>query len=275
MPDLSDFEIRSFGCEESRAMTHISADVGWHQPEEEIREVIRRSGEFLFGAFHEKRLVGTAAAYDYPDAGLAFINEVIVESQFRRRGAAAQLLEKLIPLTEAKYTVLRLYATDMGRPLYEKFDFKPYAILSFLQLQPGKTPTPDGVIMPLTQNEIAKAAELARINFGADRTDLISALMAESPENAWMLRKNGRMTGFIVRGPMSWLLQTGSLADMISLIRWADSHSGQGNYPVLIRQEHAGQLSRECEVHFKLTAMQRGIFDPPRITFGSMLPDIG
>ena len=198
-----------------------------------------------------------------------------VDSKFCRRGAASRLLEKLIPLTEAKYPVLRLYATDMGRPLYEKFDFKPYAILSFLQLQPGKTPTPDGVIMPLTQNEIAKAAELDRINFGADRTDLISALMAESPENAWMLRKNGRMTGFIVRGPMSWLLQTGSPEDMTSLIRWADNYSGKGSYPVLIHQEHAEQLSGECEVHFQLTAMQRGAGAPPRISFGSMLPDIG
>lgn len=275
MPDLSDFEIRSFGCEESGAMTHISADVGWHQPEAEIREVIRRSGEFLFGAFHGKRLIGTAAAYAYPDAGFAFINEVIVESQFRRRGAAAQLLRKLIPLTEAKYPVLRLYATDMGRPLYEKFGFEPYATLSFLQLPPGETPNPDGDIMPLTQNELAEAAELDRNNFGADRSELIRALMTESPENAWMLRKNGRMTGFIVRGPMSWLLQTGSPDDMTSLIRWADKHSGKESYPVLILQEHAEQLPEKCEVHFKLTAMQRGTADPPRMTFGSMLPDIG
>ena len=275
MSDCNDFEIRSFGCEESRAMTHISADVGWNQPEEEIREVIRRSGEFLLGAFHEKRLVGTATAYAYPDAGFAFINEVIVDSKYRRRGAAARLLGKLIPLTEAKYPVLRLYATDMGRPLYEKFDFKPYAILSFLQLQPGETPTPDGVMMPLTQNDLAEAAELDRNNFGADRADLIRSLMTASPENAWMLRKNGHMTGFIVRGPMSWLLQSGSLEEMTSLIRWADSHSGKGSYPVLIHQEHAEQLSGECNVHFKLTAMQRGNSDPPRITFGSMLPDIG
>ena len=275
MSDCSDFEIRSFGCEESGAMTHISADVGWHQSEAEIRDIIRRSGEFLFGAFQEKRLIGTAAAYAYPDAGLAFINEVIVDSQFRRRGAAARLLKKLIPLAAAKYPVLRLYATEMGRPLYEKFDFKPYAVLSFLQLPPGETQNPFGVIMPLTPNELAEAAELDRNNFGADRSELIRSLMKASPENAWMQRKNGRMTGFIVRGPMSWLLQTGSLEDMTSLILWADSHSGKGSYPVLIRQEHAAQLSGECEVHFQLTAMQRGTGGPPRMTFGSMLPDIG
>ena len=187
MSVADDFEIRSFGSEECRAMTRISADVGWNQSEEEILDIIRRSGKFLFGAFHRKQLIGTAAAYAYPDGGFAYINEVIVDSQFRRRGIASQLLRKLIPLTAAEYPVLRLYATDMGRPLYEKFGFEPYAALSFLQLAPGETPNPDGVIMPLTPNELAEAAELDRNNFGADRSELIRALMTESPENAWML----------------------------------------------------------------------------------------
>lgn len=275
MSDTHEFEIRSFGCEECRAMTRISADVGWNQPEEEIADIIRRSGKFLYGAFQQKSLVGTAAAFAYPDGGFAFVNEVIVDSKFRRRGIAAQLLRELIPLTAAEYPVLRLYATDMGRPLYEKFGFEPYAKLCFLQLQPGKTQNPDGVMTPLTQNELVEAAELDRNNFGADRSELIRSLMKASPENAWMQRKNGRMTGFIVRGPMSWLLQTCSLEDMISLIRWADSHSGKGSYPVLIRQEHAKQLSGECEEYFRLTAMQRGTAEPPRMSFGSMLPDIG
>ena len=275
MSEACDFEIRSFGSEECRAMTLISADVGWNQPEKEISDIIRRSGKFLFGAFHQKQLIGTAAAYVYPDGGFAFINEVIVERKFHRRGIASQLLQKLIPLTAAEYPVLRLYATDMGRPLYEKFGFEPYTALSFLQLSPDETPNPDGVIMPLTQDELAEAAELDLNNFGADRSELIRSLMAASPENAWMQRKNGRMTGFIVRGPMSWLLQTCSPEDMTSLIRWADWHSGKGSYPVLIPQEHAEQLAGECEVHFKLTVMQRGRSGPPRMTFSSMLPDIG
>ena len=275
MSVADDIEIRSFGREECRAMTRISADVGWNQPEAEILEIIRRSGKFLFGAFCREQLIGTAASYAYPDGGFAFINEVIVDSRFRRRGIAAALLRELIPLTAAEYPVLRLYATEMGRPLYEKFGFEPYAALSFLQLTPAETPNPDGSVMPLTQNELAEAAELDRNNFGADRSELIRSLLIASPENAWMQRKNGCMTGFIVRGPMSWLLQTGSVEDMALLIRWADNYSGKGSYPVLIRQEHAEQLSGECEVHFTLTAMQRGKSDPPRMTFGSMFPDIG
>ena len=34
------FEIRTFGTEQAPAMTAISADVGWNQPEAEIVDII-------------------------------------------------------------------------------------------------------------------------------------------------------------------------------------------------------------------------------------------
>ena len=267
------FEIRHFGQEECAAMTRISANVGWNQPEEEIAEVIRRSGKFIYGAFQQDRLAGTAAVYPYPDGGFAFVNEVIVHSDFRRQGAATRLLEKLIPLAAAEYPDLRLYATDMGRPLYEKFGFRPYAILSFLQLKPAEIKT-DGKIMPFTQAELAEAAALEKKNFGADRTEMLLSLMKGSPENAWVLKRNGRVEGFIVRGPMNWVLQAEKLEDLAALILWADARSSSGSYPALIYREHAEQLGLGYEEHFTLTAMHRGAFTPA-VTFSSMLPDIG
>ena len=128
---------------------------------------------------------------------------------------------------------------------------------------------------PLTGDELAGAAALDRENFGADRSGLLRSLMEQSPDNAWILKRSGRVGGFIVRGPMSWLLQARNVDDMAALIRWADGHSGQGSYPVLIREEHAKQLPGKCDVHFLLTAMQLGNSVSPHAAFGSMLPDIG
>lgn len=270
------FEIRPFGQEERQEMTRISADVGWNQPEEEIAEVIRRSGKFIYGAFRQDRLAGTAAVYPYPDGGFAFVNEVIVHHEFRRQGAAAQLLQKLIPLAEAEYPVLRLYATDMGRPLYEKFDFKPYAVLSFLQVKPSSPAAdPSGPVTPFAETDLRAAAGLDRKNFGADRSELLSSLVKEARGDAWVLKKENRVAGFIVRGPMNWVLQAENAPDMASLILWADSHSAKGSFPVLIRQEHAQNLGIGYEEHFTLTAMQRGSSAVPQPAFSSMLPDIG
>ena len=57
MPQYGKFEIRCFGLECVPAVTAISADVGWNQPEAEIAEVIRRSGKFIYGAFQDRKSV--------------------------------------------------------------------------------------------------------------------------------------------------------------------------------------------------------------------------
>lgn len=273
----SPFQIRSFSIEEVSAMTRISADVGWNQPEEEIREVILRSGKYLTGAFLNGELAGTAAAYPYPDTGTAFINEVIVESRSRRQGAAMRMLEELIPMTERDFSVLRLYATDMGRPLYEKFGFEPYAILAFGSLtDPEKDRVSDSHITPFSDNDLPEIVRLDKENFGSDRTSLLHSLAAKNLEDAWTLRRKGEINGFILRGPMSWLLQTHSTKDMASLIHFANRNSPRGPSDVLIHQAHIPNLPGQFQLHFTLTAMQRGNrLPPPGITCGSMLPDIG
>ena len=147
------FEIRTFGRERAPEMTAISADVGWNQPEEEIEEIIERSGKYLLGAFHGDTLVGTAASYPYPDGNFAYVNEVIVLSAWRKRGAATLLLEKLLPLTLADYPVLRLCATALGRPIYEKFGFRPFATVSFGEFAGGAADAAG--ISPLEKADLA------------------------------------------------------------------------------------------------------------------------
>ena len=59
----TDFSLRRFGLEKVAEITAVSADVNWHQPEAEIAGIIRRSGKYLWGAFHQDKLIGVAAAY--------------------------------------------------------------------------------------------------------------------------------------------------------------------------------------------------------------------
>ena len=164
MDERIEFTIRPFGLEETKNMTAISADVGWNQPEEEIRHIIRRSGKYLLGAFRGDALVGVAASYPYPDGGFAYVNEVIVSSTWRKRGAATQLLEKLLPLTAADYPVLRLCATAMGRPIYEKFGFKPFATVSFGE-ETGELAVPESSgFAPMRAADLPEAGELDAAN---------------------------------------------------------------------------------------------------------------
>ena len=267
------FTIRSFGQEEAAAMTAISSDVGWKQPETEIREIIERSGKYLVGAFHGDMLVGTAAAYPYPDGNFAYVNEVIVLSSWRKRGAATQLLKKLLPLTLADFPVLRLCATAMGRPIYEKFGFEPFATVSFGEFSGGEAADETG-ISPFAAADLAEAAELDAANFGARRPEILAKLLANSPDAAWKLVRGGKMAGFIVRGSMNWLLQCRDAETFTRLLAYAEAQVP--GVPALIREEHVKYLPGALNEHFKLTLMQYGETPAaPQGTFSGFLPDIG
>ena len=272
MTNETEFTIRQFGPEEVAAMTAISADVGWNQPEPEIREIIERSGKYLAGAFHDGTLVGTAAAYPYPDGKFAYVNEVIVLSSWRRRGAATRLLEKLLPLVSADYPVLRLCATALGRPIYEKFGFAPFATVSFGGFSGGAAD--ETGISPLADSDLAAAAELDAANFGARRPEILAKLLAGAPGAAWKLVRDGGMAGFIVRASMNWFLQCRDAESFTALLSYAAARAP--GVPALIREEHVKYLPGPLDEHFKLTLMQYGETPaPPTGTFSGFLPDIG
>ena len=266
------FEIRTFGRERAPEMTAISADVGWNQPEEEIREIIERSGKYLVGAFREGKLVGTAASYPYPDGNFAYVNEVIVSSAWRKRGAATLLLEKLLPLTLADYPVLRLCATALGRPIYEKFGFRPFATVSFGEFAGGAADAAG--ISPLEKADLAEAAELDAANFGARRPEVLKKLLEGAPDAAWKLVRGGKMAGFVLRGSMNWVPQCRDAEAFSALLAYANAQLP--GVPALIREEHVKHLPGPLNEHFKLTLMQYGdAFPPPEASFGGFLPDIG
>lgn len=266
------FEIRPFGQEESAAMTAISADVGWHQPETEIREIIERSGKYLAGAFCEGELVGTAAAYPYPDGNFAYVNEVIVSSAWRKRGAATRLLKELLPIALADYPVLRLCATAMGRPIYEKFGFEPFATLSFGDFSGGDAD--EEGISPFAESDFPEAVELDAANFGARRPEVLAKLFRAAPDAAWKLVRAGKLAGFIVRASMNWFLQCRDAEAFTALPAYAAAHVP--GVPALIREEHVKYLPGAFDEHFKLTLMQYGETPPaPPASFSGFLPDIG
>lgn len=271
-----EFVIRPVGLEESSAMTAISADIGWNQPETEIREIIRRSGKYLLGAFHEGKLIGTAAAYPYPDGGFAYINEVIVLNAWRKHGAATQLLAHLLPLTAKDYPTLRLCATALGRPIYEKFGFRAFDTLSYGEMTGVVTSSDDRGFAPLNAVDWREAAELDAANFGAHRQEVLRNLFDAAPDAAWCLRRDGKMAGFIVQAPINWFLQAVDADAFTALLRYADTHTSGERLPALIRSTHRSLLPAPINEHFTLTLMQYGDSAPvPPTTFCGFLPDLG
>jgi GNAT superfamily N-acetyltransferase len=84
-------------------------------------------------ALDDMRIVGTSGlcfyklppSYKNISGNVAYIMNMYTEPNYRGKGIASTLFEKTI--MEAKrlgYKKICLHATEMGRPLYEKFGFK-------------------------------------------------------------------------------------------------------------------------------------------------------
>lgn len=275
MSQGNNIEIRPFSYEELPGMSHLSADAGWNQPEDELKEIIRRSEKYILGAFYGRQIVGMAAFCPFPDGVFACLNEVLVDQQWRRKGIACRILEQLIPLAAADYPVHRLCATDMGRPLYERFGFFPYAVLDYGTLSFKEIPEPDGVILPAGLEHLPGMCALDRRVYGADRSAMIRSCAMRFPADTWYIEQNGSMTGFIIRAGNKYLAQASDTDDLAALICHADKHS-EKQQAVLIRHEILEKMQCSMKRIFSLTAMQSGNgLVVPEASASTMLPDIG
>ncbi|MBR4673475.1 MAG: GNAT family N-acetyltransferase [Victivallales bacterium] len=264
--------VRKLDLQDTRSLVELSRDAGWNQQEAEIRDIIARSGENILGAFHGEELAGVAAAYCY--VAVAFINEVIVNSVWRKQGIATRLLNELLPKVLPQCPTLRLYATGQGRPIYEKLGFVPYGTLCFCQFK-NDLSKPSQRVRPVLEEDIPQMCALDEEQFGLRREALIRKLFCNAPESAWCIRENGCLQGFILRSLGEWLLQSRSVEGIAELLLHAN-YCANDSLVVCLWKDDADALAAFVENHLELTAMQFGktLSFPPKCHSGC-LPDIG
>ena len=269
---MDTFTIRKLNLQDTEALVELSRDAGWNQQDAEIRDIIARSGENILGAFHGDDLAGVSAAYCYAKA--AFINEVIVSSTWRKHGIATRLLNELLPKVLPLCPTLRLYATEQGRPIYEKMGFVPYGTLCFCQFK-NSLSKPSERVRPVSEEDIPLICALDEEQFGLRREALMHKLFHNAPESAWCIRENGCLLGFILRSHGDWLLQSRSVEEIAELVLHAN-YCANESLVVCLWKDDADALSTLLEKHLELTAMQYGNTLPfPPKCHSTCLPDIG
>jgi GNAT superfamily N-acetyltransferase len=92
-----------------------------------------KEGQFnIILAEHENLIIGTGIVFYYdavpssfnPWGKNAYITSMFVNENYRRRGIATNILDKLIQISKPKgYHVFILQESEMGRGLYEKYGF--------------------------------------------------------------------------------------------------------------------------------------------------------
>ena len=102
----------------------LKQSAGWNQTEQDWANVLALEPEGCWVYEAEGQVAGSTTAVCYGQ-DLAWIGMVLVSPEFRGRGYGRALMEHALQFLERRRVrVVRLDATDMGRPLYEKLGFR-------------------------------------------------------------------------------------------------------------------------------------------------------
>ena len=166
---------------------------GWNQTEADWRRLLRLEPNGCFGAIKDGRLVGTTTTTKHGE--LAWIGMVLVEPQHRRQGIAATLLNVALDYLKDQVDTIKLDATSLGQPVYEKFGFQ---VESTVERWSGTAWSTGRETQALLDREgVRDLLNLDRVAFNADRSRLIEALIDDACVSPVLMRAaDGALSGY-------------------------------------------------------------------------------
>jgi GNAT superfamily N-acetyltransferase len=263
----------------------------WNQTADDWRRFLALEPQGCFVAHWHGQPAGTAAAFVFGRVG--WIAMVLVDRALRGRGIATRLMEHALAYLDGRgVRSVRLDATSLGRPIYERLGFTAQWELARLE---GVARGPEIVaqaapgLVPFSALSPAQFAELSALDAqtnGTDRQRLLALLDCDAPGAARALLAAGRLRGFA-------MLRNGSRATQIGPVAALDDEAGLALFQALARQTAArpifvdipdGNLpalawaqSRGLAVQRRFTRMLRGqpIVERPAQLWASSGPEKG
>jgi ribosomal protein S18 acetylase RimI-like enzyme len=191
--------VRRLGPQDLKRCVALSADRGW-SPEKRKWELLLEAAE-AFGVDAPDRpgaLAGAVVLTRY-GAGLASVGMMLVAARHGRRGLGRALMTHV--LTEAGDATVTLFATDLGKPLYEKLGFRVIrrnATFTGTFRAGSRDPAPDNSKMRTRRADDADMAAILDVDkaaFGADRSHILTRLPAFA-EQLRVLETGDGLAGF-------------------------------------------------------------------------------
>jgi len=210
--------IRGMTIEDVSFGMYLKRQAGWNQTEADWRRFLSMEPDGCFLAEMDGEPAGTLTTCLF--GSVAWIAMVLVEVARRGQGIATALLEHAIACLDSRgVPTIRLDATPLGRPVYMKLGFTDeYGLTRY-----GGTPAPAPELGPVhsyTPEHLGDVAWLDRQIAGADRSKLLTRLLAEGPEFARIVNTRGNFSGYCA-------LRPGTLATQIGPCLASSPNAGQ------------------------------------------------
>lgn len=237
-PDAEGLTLRKLSSKDAGRGYALSTEIGWNQVEADWRYMLE-NGSGIGMADGNGRLVASAIALPYGAFG--WVCMVLVAPDWRRRGIATDLMNRVIAGLEADGTLPGLDATPAGREVYRQLGFVDICPLERLIAPEAKpdAPSPDGIdIRPLEAADMAAVVRYDAALFGGDRAALLAHLRERQPPRASAAWQNGDLAGYaLAREGRTWTQIGPVVADSEAIARAliaAAVQAGTGSRDILI-----------------------------------------
>ncbi len=254
----SQVSIRRLESRDVSSAMELSSEAGWNQLPEDWATLIELSPEGCLTVEIDGILASTATLVCYGKE-LAWIGMVLTRPEFRGRGYARLLLERVLMVADEKHVAsVKLDATEQGIHLYKKLGFRKEQMV---ERWTGNGLS-SGIVSPEAcheMNEPETEEELDRKAIGAGRGPLLKALARRSKTlytlEGFAMQRPGRVTRYL--GPC--VAGNGTTARKLikaSLL----SDSGRWSWDIPSTNLEATKIAGELgfKVERRLTRMVRG-----------------
>ncbi len=233
-------QIRTMTEEDIPAGMRLKDIAGWNQTEADWRIFLNAGRDGCFVAEVDGVVRGTAATIVY-GGRFAWVGMVLVDPEYRGHGIGTTLLNKCIEyLDSIQMPCIKLDATPLGKPIYEKLGFTSEYELERWTLKRRKEDlTGRGQMDPdesMPAPLLERVLKADREAFGADRSAILRAVHRAEPRFTDSVWNTDRIEGYAFG-------RRGSFADHLGPWIAKDEATGQR-----ILDRFLAQSSREIVV---------------------------
>ena len=185
--EITDPAIRLLTTDDLDEAFGLSATAGWNQRVADWRMLLRLAPAGAFTAVAGDRIVGTAIGIDYGTFG--WIAMMLVEPDWRGRGLGGRLLEAAMSAVPPGVPI-RLDATPLGRPLYQRYGFADESRLTRHVAEATRPALGRATGSPARDVRSLAPADLPRVIaaddrvFGANRRTILDWALDGAPQYA-------------------------------------------------------------------------------------------